>query len=56
VLDHLGGRQRPAPEQSLSFEQRPVELAAAQSPRCRAITIRCTSFVPSPISSTFWSR
>ena len=28
----------------------------AQSPRCRAITIRCTSFVPSPISSTFWSR
>ena len=28
----------------------------AHSPRPRAITMRCTSFVPSPISSTFWSR
>jgi hypothetical protein len=26
------------------------------NPSCRAITMRCTSFVPSPISSTFWSR
>jgi hypothetical protein len=26
------------------------------SPRCRAMTIRCTSFVPSPISRIFWSR
>ena len=26
------------------------------SPRCRAITIRWTSFVPSPISRIFWSR
>ena len=25
-------------------------------PRCRAITIRWTSFVPSPISRIFWSR
>jgi len=25
-------------------------------PKCRAITIRCTSFVPSPISWIFWSR
>src|SRR6266567_8031343 len=24
--------------------------------RCRAITMRCTSFVPSPISRIFWSR
>ncbi len=27
-----------------------------QRPRCFAITIRCTSFVPSPISRIFWSR
>ena len=26
------------------------------SPRCRAITMRCTSLVPSPISRIFWSR
>ena len=25
-------------------------------PRCFAITMRCTSFVPSPISRIFWSR
>ncbi len=30
--------------------------ASSQSPRCFAITIRCTSFVPSPISRIFWSR
>ena len=30
--------------------------AVAQSPRCRAMTIRWTSFVPSPISRIFWSR
>ena len=30
--------------------------ALTQSPRCFAITIRCTSFVPSPISRIFWSR
>ena len=30
--------------------------AAAQRPRWRAITMRCTSFVPSPISRIFWSR
>ena len=29
---------------------------AFYSPRCFAMTMRCTSFVPSPISSTFWSR
>jgi len=27
-----------------------------QSPRWRAMTMRCTSFVPSPISRIFWSR
>jgi hypothetical protein len=27
-----------------------------QSPSCFAITIRCTSLVPSPISRIFWSR
>ncbi len=27
-----------------------------RGPRCLAITIRCTSFVPSPISRIFWSR
>ena len=56
VLDDLGGRPFRPPEQSLAFQQGPVELASSQSPRCRAITIRCTSFVPSPISNTFWSR
>ena len=29
---------------------------AQPSPRCLAITIRCTSLVPSPISRIFWSR
>ncbi len=30
--------------------------AEDQSPRCFAMTIRCTSLVPSPISRIFWSR
>ena len=29
---------------------------ALYRPRCRAMTMRCTSFVPSPISRIFWSR
>jgi hypothetical protein len=33
-----------------------IQVLAAYSPRCRAMTIRCTSFVPSPISRIFWSR
>ena len=33
-----------------------LEPAGATSPRCLAITMRCTSFVPSPISRIFWSR
>ena len=32
------------------------EERARYRPRWRAMTIRCTSFVPSPISRIFWSR
>src|SRR5206468_4614966 len=35
---------------------RAAPSANPQRPRCRAITIRWTSFVPSPISRSFWSR
>ena len=33
-----------------------AERICAQIPRPRAITRRCTSLVPSPISRIFWSR
>jgi hypothetical protein len=32
------------------------EVPPRYRPRWRAMTIRCTSFVPSPISRIFWSR
>ena len=50
---------RPAPQArpSRAHPARTVTVTGlAQSPRCRAITMRCTSFVPSPISRIFWSR
>ena len=44
------------PEQhDASVPAAPGDLAT-YSPSWRAMTMRCTSFVPSPISRIFWSR
>ena len=40
----------------LPEEHESADASAGYRPRWRAITMRCTSFVPSPISRIFWSR
>ena len=49
----------PQPHHALRKEQRGHDgerYRQHYNPRSFAITMRCTSFVPSPISRIFWSR
>ena len=50
VADEVGG----APQ--VLVDELPEDRHEKGRPSLRAITIRCTSFVPSPISRIFWSR
>ena len=50
VADEVGG----APQ--VLVDELPEHRHEKGRPSLRAITIRCTSFVPSPISRIFWSR
>ena len=52
LWNDVGGGGRGGRERGESGHRR----SPSHRPSSRAMTIRCTSFVPSPISRIFWSR